>query len=114
VVGHHAGTVTKFDVHGSVHRKYIPMYIQQDPALHSLFISGKCSTCFGCYFHPSSGTHTTLSTASGICRTVPAAIVEETELQFQVLQLIAADSSTVRQITDAVDTVVCAPDDERK
>jgi hypothetical protein len=34
-----------------VHRKYI----QQDEMLHILFISGNCSTCFGWYFHPSSG-----------------------------------------------------------
>ena len=47
-------------------------YIQQDATLHSLFISGNCSTCFGWYFHPSSGTHTTVSTASGICHTVTA------------------------------------------
>jgi len=45
----------------------IPIYIQQDATLHSLFISGNCSTCFGWYFHPSSGAHTTVSTASGIC-----------------------------------------------
>jgi hypothetical protein len=35
-------------------------YIQQDATLHSLFISGNCSKCFGWYFHPSSGAHTTL------------------------------------------------------
>jgi hypothetical protein len=50
----------------------IPIYIQQDAKLHSLFISGNCSTCFGWYFHPSSGAHTTTSTASGICHTVTA------------------------------------------
>ena len=61
-----------FNVHGSVHRKYIPIYIQQDAALHSLFISGNCCTCFGWYLHPSSGAHTTVSTASGICDTVTA------------------------------------------
>jgi hypothetical protein len=38
--------------------------------LHSLFISGNFSICFGWYFHPSSGAHTTVSTASGICHTV--------------------------------------------
>ena len=37
-----------------------------------LFIPGNCSTCFGWYFHPSSGAHTTVSTASGICHTVTA------------------------------------------
>jgi hypothetical protein len=47
-------------------------YIQQDATLHSLFISENCSTCFGWYFHPSSGTHTTVSTASCICHTVTA------------------------------------------
>src|SRR5215475_2724573 len=35
-------------------------------------ISGNCSTCFEWYFHPSSGAHTTVSTASGICHTVTA------------------------------------------
>jgi hypothetical protein len=50
----------------------IYLYIQQDATLHSLFISGNCSTCFGWYFHPSSGAHTTASTASGISHTVTA------------------------------------------
>jgi hypothetical protein len=31
-------------------------------------LSGNCSTCFGWYYHPSSGAQTTVSTASGICR----------------------------------------------
>jgi hypothetical protein len=34
-----------------VHCKYIPIYIQQNVTLHSLFISGNYSTCFGRY-HP--------------------------------------------------------------
>jgi hypothetical protein len=55
-----------------VHCKYILIYIQQDARLHSLFISGYCSTCFGWYFHPSSWANTTVSTASGICHTVTA------------------------------------------
>jgi len=42
-------TVWKFNVHESVHRKYIPIYIQQDETLHRLFISGNCSTYFGWY-----------------------------------------------------------------
>jgi len=71
-----------------VHRNVILIYIQQDATLHSLFLSGNCSTCFVWYLHPSSGALTTVSTASGICQTV-----------------------TVSQIPDAVDTVVCAPDD---
>jgi hypothetical protein len=52
--------------------KSISIYIQQDATLHSLFISGNCSTCLGWYFHPSSGAHTTVCTASGICHTVTA------------------------------------------
>ena len=50
----------------------IPIYIQQDATLHSLYISGNCSIRFEWYFHPSSGAHTTVSTASGICHTVTA------------------------------------------
>ena len=38
----------------------IPIQIQQDAKLHSLFISGNCCTCFGWYLHPSSGAHTQL------------------------------------------------------
>jgi hypothetical protein len=38
---------------------------------HTVYLyPGNCSTCFGWYFHPSSGAHTTVSTASGICHTV--------------------------------------------
>jgi hypothetical protein len=51
---------------------FIPLYIQQGATLHGLFISGTCSTYFGWYFHPSSGAHTTVSTASGISHTVTA------------------------------------------
>ena len=61
-----------FNVHGSVHCGYILIYIQQDAKLHNLFISGNCSTCFRWYLHPSSGAHTTVSTASGTCQTVTA------------------------------------------
>jgi hypothetical protein len=53
-----------------VHRNNILQYIQQNATLHSL--SGNCCTCFGRYFHPSSGAHTTVSTASAICHTVTA------------------------------------------
>ena len=64
--------ICTFDVHGSGHRKYILIHIQPDANLRRLFISGNCSTCFGCYFHSSSGAHTTVSTASGIWHTVTA------------------------------------------
>jgi hypothetical protein len=61
-----------FNVYGSVHRRYIPIYIQQDATLHSLFMSGNCSTRFGWYLHPSPGAQTTVFTASGISQTVTA------------------------------------------
>jgi hypothetical protein len=67
-----ASIIRRFNVYGYVHRKYIPIYIQQDATLHNLFICGNFSTCFGWYFHPSSGAHTTVSTTSGICHTVTA------------------------------------------
>jgi len=50
----------------------LTLYIQRDATLHSLFISGKCSTCFGWYLHPSSAVHATGGTESGICHTVTA------------------------------------------
>ena len=62
----------EFNVQGSVQRKYIQIYIQQDATLHSLFISGNSSTYFGWYLHPSSRAHTAVSTVSGTCQTVTA------------------------------------------
>jgi hypothetical protein len=67
-----ANIIRRFSVYGSVHCKYIPIYTEQDATLYSLFISGNCSTCFEWYLHPSSGEHTTVSTASVICHTVTA------------------------------------------
>jgi hypothetical protein len=45
---------------------------QQDATSHSLFYPENCSTRFGWYLRPSSGAHTTISTASGICHIVTA------------------------------------------
>jgi hypothetical protein len=36
----------QFDIHGSMHRRYISKCNQQNATLHNLFISVKCSTCF--------------------------------------------------------------------
>jgi len=96
-----------------VHRKYIPIYIQQDVTLHSLFISGNCSTCFWWYLHPSSGAHTTVSTAAVICHTVIAICRYRGRVGtgLSVLWVAYATAVTVWQLPDAVDTVVCAPDD---
>jgi len=67
---------TIFMAHGELkwmeNNQYISIYIQQDATLHSLFISGNCSTCFRWYLHPPSGAHTTVSTATGICHNVTA------------------------------------------
>jgi hypothetical protein len=90
-----------------VHRKYI----QQDATLHSLFISGNSSTCFGLYFHPSSGAHTTVSTASAICHTVSHPQHTRTSSNSST---IASDGSNGVTNTRCVDTVVCAPDDRWK
>jgi hypothetical protein len=72
LIKHINPSVYFFNVYGSVHRKNILIYVQQDATLHILFISGNCSTCFGWYLHPSSGAQTTVSTASGICQAITA------------------------------------------
>ena len=78
---------TEFDVHGSVHRKYIPIYMQQGATLHSLFtsvtalhVSGVTSTyhqeCIQLYLQR-------LVFVTPLL--LSAAIVEELELLFQLL-----------------------------
>jgi len=46
---------SSFDIDGSMSRKHISKYNQQDETLHNLFISVKCSTCFRGFLRPSSG-----------------------------------------------------------
>jgi hypothetical protein len=58
-----------FNVHVSVHRNNIYIYISRCN-ITQFILSGNCSTCFRWYHHPSSGAQTTVSTASGICHTV--------------------------------------------
>jgi len=43
---------------------------QQDAHVTEFTLSDNCSTCFGHYYHTSSGSHTTVTTASGKCYTV--------------------------------------------
>jgi len=38
---------------------------QQDAHFTQFILSDNCSTCFGRYYHPSSGAQTTVNTASG-------------------------------------------------
>jgi len=59
----------RVNVHGSVHRNNIVIYIQEDATLTQFILSGNCSTCFEWYHHPPSGAQTTVSTAYGICHT---------------------------------------------
>jgi serine/threonine protein kinase len=78
----------------------IPIYIQQHATLHSLFISGNCSTCFRWYFHPSSGAHSTVSKASGICHTVTAICHYRGRvgIGLSVLWVAYATHSTLKQV----------------
>jgi hypothetical protein len=58
--------ISKFNIHGSVHRNNILLYISHQDAHFSEFIlSDKCSTYFGYHYHPSSGAQTTVITAPG-------------------------------------------------
>ena len=89
-----------FYLHGSVHRKYIPICIQQDANLQQFIISENCSTCFGCYFYPSSGAHTTVSTASGMCAVGGLRHLQHTQTSSNS-STIAADSS------NGVTNIIC-------
>ena len=84
---------------------FIQLYIQQDAALHNLFISWNCSTCFGWYLHQSSGAHTTVFTASGTLSNRYCYL----SLSWKRPNCSAVPS--LWQVPDAVNTVVCAPDD---
>ena len=71
-----------FNIHGSVHRNNILLYkSQQEAHVTEFILPDNCSTCFGRHYLPSSGTQTTVTTASGNPYTVllSAAIVEELE-----------------------------------
>ena len=63
----------------------------------------------GWYHHPSSIAQTTVSTASGICHTVTATCRYRGRVGTGLNVLWLAYATP--QIPDAVDTVVCAPDD---
>jgi len=80
---------------------YVTIIIQQDTTVHSLFISVKRSTCFGWYFHPSSGAHNTVFTVSGIIETITATIQSRPR---QVTVMVSLMPNTVN-------TVLWAPDD---
>ena len=65
-----------------------------------LILSGNCSTCFGWYHHPSSGTQTTVSTASAICHNVTATCRYRGRVGtgFSVLWVAYATHSTLKPV----------------
>jgi len=46
----------------------MPIIVQQDATIYSLFLSVKRSTCFGWYLHPSSGAYVTVPTALALVK----------------------------------------------
>jgi hypothetical protein len=72
----------KLNVHRSVHRNSILLYIQQDANVTQFILSTNCSTCFGWYHHPSSEAQTTVSTASGICHAVTVVCAPDDEWKY--------------------------------
>ena len=77
------------DVQGSMHRKYVPKYNQQDAKLHSSFISVNCSTCFG-WFPPPIIRNTKVYLQHLVFvkpLLLPAAIVEELELRSKLCKV---------------------------
>ena len=60
----------KFEIQGSVRRKYIPIYIQHDAPLHYLYLETAVHVSGGISTHHQE--HTTVFTASDACHTVTA------------------------------------------
>jgi hypothetical protein len=79
--------------------------VQQAATTYSLFISVNCSTHFWWYLHPSSGAHVTVSTASGIIKTVTGRELVSVQSRSRKVAVM------VILMPDAVDTVTLAPDD---
>jgi hypothetical protein len=72
---------------------------------YTFYIIWKLLYIFGYYHHPLSGAQTTVSTATGICHTVAAICPYRRRVRTGL---------SVLWVVYAVDTVVCAPDDEWK
>jgi hypothetical protein len=64
--------LTVLNVHGSVHRNIILIYIQQDATLHSLFHLETALHVSGATITYYQKRKTTVTTASGICHAVIA------------------------------------------
>jgi hypothetical protein len=74
-----------FHVQGPVHHEYMSVIIQQYAPIHSLFMSVNCCTCFRWYLHSSSGANVTVSTPSGICKTVLQPVVNVTGRELYIV-----------------------------
>ena len=85
----------------------MPIIVQQDATIHSLFISVNRSTCLGWYLNPSSGAHVTVSTVSGINKTVTATCRERdwTRTAVPVQSRSRQVAVTVLLMPDTEDTV---------
>ena len=75
--------------------------IQQDAAINSLSVN--CSTCFVWFLYPSSGAQIIVFTASGTSQPLLLPVLNSST--------IPTGSNNGRPVPDAVDTVICAPDD---
>jgi hypothetical protein len=71
-----------------------------------IFLQTARSTCFGWWFHPPSGAHITVNTASGTGQTVSASFHCRGAAPRQ-----CKVAETVWPVPEAVITVICAPDD---
>jgi len=102
-----ANTALNFTFKGPCIVKYMPIIVQKNVSLYSLFISVNRSTCFGWYFHPLSGAHVTVSTASGTSKTVNATCPERdwTGTAVPIHSRSGQVAVTVLLMPDAVDTV---------
>ena len=87
--------------------KFMPIIVQEDATIYSLFISINRSTCFGWYLHPSSEAHVTVSTTRTVNKTVTATCCERdwTGTERDWMGTAVPVQSRSRQVPDAVDTV---------
>ena len=86
ITAHIQTVICIFDVHGSVHRRRIFTYNQQDATLHNLFISVKCSTCFRRFLRPSLGAQNCIYSIGYFVKPLllPATVVPSLPRQWQV------------------------------
>ena len=63
----------------------MPIIVQQDATIYSLFMSVNRSTVFGWYLHPSSGAHVTVSTASPVVNVTGRGQSRSREVEVTVL-----------------------------